>query len=138
MTEQSTVSASIRDNFKLDNPRGQAAVASALLFLVAPSLAVFVSTWYLLLLVPAALLSAVGFGGGSSTSRWRSTGVVMTFNGVTLMVALFVVGFITDFILNGRGPHETEAVAFGFTTVHIMLGVGLMLVDHYRHVRQDA
>lgn len=130
---------SIRENFRLDNPRGQAAVASGVLFLIAPALALFVSTWLLLLVIPAAALSIVGLGGGSrSASALRSVGVVMAFNGAALMLGLFLAGFIADFVVNERGSHETEAVAFGYTTVHIMLGVGLMMVDHYRHMKQDA
>jgi hypothetical protein len=134
------VRAAFRKNFSTDNPRGQAAIASAVLFLVAPSLALFVSTWFLLLVIPAAILSVVGLGslsGSQSASRLAATGTVMAFNGATLMIALFLAGFISDFVVGGRSPHQTEAVAFGYTTVHIMLGAGLLLVDNYRHSRTD-
>jgi type III secretory pathway component EscR len=130
------LSTSFRDTFRLDTGRGQAATLSLVLFLAAPILGVFVSRWFFLLLVPAVLLSIVGLLGGGSSRNARGLGgigLVMAFNGVALMISLFVVGFIADFLRTGQNDHETSSVAVGYTTVHAMLGVGLMLYDNYRH-----
>ncbi len=133
--------ASLGENFRLDDRRGRSAILGGILFLVTPTLAVFLSPWLLVLVIPAALLSTVGLAAGargsSSVGRLGATGLVMTFNGVALMVGLFLAGFIYDFFLAGENPHETEAVAFGYTTVHIMLGIGLLLYDNYRHARTE-
>jgi hypothetical protein len=132
----------LRQSFRLDNPRGQAAAVGALIFLLTPILSVFVSTWFLWLVVPGVLLSVAGLRAWHTTQtgtggRLGATGMIMTANGIALMVALFVVGFISDFLVSGDNPHETDSVVFGYTTVHIMLGVGLMLVDNYRHLREE-
>lgn len=136
-TEERTFRASLRENFQLDDRKGRAAILSAILFLVTPTLAVFLTAWLLVLVIPAALLSVIGLAGwaqgSGSAGRLGATGLVMTFNGIALMVGLFLAGFIYDFFVTGKNPHETEAVAFGYTTVHIMLGVGLLLYDNYRH-----
>ena len=139
--EQGTIRRSIRGTFRPDTTRGRAAVASGLLFLAGPILGVFVSRWFFLLLIPAVLLSVVGLASDRARSgtagRLGATGLVMTFNGVALMIALFVVGFISDFLVSGQDEHETSSVALGYTTVHVMLGIGLMLYDNYRHARSD-
>ncbi len=133
----------LRTHFSLADRRGQAAVISAGLFIATPILAVFASKLFLLLLVPAVLLSVVGLprleslGRARSAPRIGATGLVMTFNGIALMVSLFVVGFTLDFLVSGRAEHTSIAVAYGYTTVHIMLGVGLMLYDNYRHTQSD-
>jgi hypothetical protein len=105
--------------------------------------AVFLSPWLLVLLIPAALLSAVGLrgsaaAGAGSAGHLGATGLVLTFNGIALMVGLFLAGFVYDFFVSGDNPHETQAVAFGFTTVHVMLGIGLLLYDNYRHARSSG
>lgn len=138
-TEQRSFRETFRQSFRTNEPRGQAAIAAAILFLVTPTLAVFISPWVLVLVIPAALLSAVGLrsaaGGSGSAGRLGATGLVVTFNGIALILGLFIAGFIYDFFVSGENPHETQAVAFGFTTVHVMLGVGLLLYDNYRHAR---
>lgn len=130
------IDTSLRATFRPTNPRGQAAIASLVLFLLAPILGVFVSRWFFLLLLPAAGLSVMGLAGGergAKANRSGAIGLIMTFNGIALMLSLFIVGFIADFLRTSRNEHETSSVAVGYTALHIMLGVGLMLYDNYRH-----
>jgi hypothetical protein len=135
----------LREVYRLDSTRGKAALLSAILFLVTPSLAFYGSNFFLLLFVPALLLSLVGLSGnvggsgGGRTRRLAATGYLMVLNGTLVIVALFLFGFINDFLLNNEDEAtRTQTIGIGFTTVHIMLGLGLLLVDHYRHAREQA
>ena len=134
----------VREVYRLDSTRGKAAVLSALLFLATPSLAFYVSNIFLLLFVPALLLSLAGLsgnlggGGGGRSRRIAATGYLMVLNGTLVIVALFLFGFINDFVLSEDEATRTQTIGIGLTTVHIMLGVGLLLVDHYRHAREQA
>ncbi len=121
---------------------GLAAVAGAILFVVTPSLALFSSDLFLLLFIPAVLLSAVrmrrsGARGRGAMGAIARTGFLMVFNGAVLIVAMFVLGFLTDFVIGGEQEAKSEMVGFSFTTVHVMLGIGLLLVDNYRHMTRD-
>jgi hypothetical protein len=130
---------SLRGAFRIDTPAGRMALAGAALFVITPSLAFFGSNAWLVLFVPGVALSAMGLRGMGTTrasSRLAQTGFVIAFNGVLLIVALFVLGFIEDFLLSSERGLRSEVVGLSFTIVHVMLGVGLLLVDHYRHLRE--
>ena len=130
----------LREVFRVDTRQGLIAVISAVLVIVGAPLAYFVSNVFLLLLAAALLLSLLAMprAGGDRTGRLAAGGYAMAFNGALLIVALFIVGFIGDFISSPRQGLRSEAVGLGFTTVHILLGIGLLLVDNYRHAkRQD-
>jgi hypothetical protein len=130
----------LKDVFRLDTRQGLLAIASAALVIVGAPLAYFTSNVFLLLLAGALVLSLLAMprAGGDRPGRLASAGYAMAFNGGLLIVALFLVGFIGDFISSPRQGLRSEAVGLGFTTVHILLGIGLLLVDNYRHVsRQD-
>lgn len=95
---------------------------TALTFLVSRGFAV-------LFLIPVALsLASVG-GSRGRVDRLKATGEVMVFNGIVLMVALLIVGFIRDFLLVSPEVLDT-AVGFAYTTVHVMLGLGLFFHDY--------
>ena len=50
---------------------------------------------------------------------------------------LFFVGILDDFVLSSRDNKlEPSSVGLAFTTVHILLAVGLLLVDNLRHARR--
>jgi hypothetical protein len=121
---------------------GTAAIAGAILFVVTPSLALFGSDLFLLLFIPAVLLSGVrmrqsNVGGPKLMGAIARTGFLMVFNGAVLIVAMFVLGFLADFVIGGEREVKSQMVGFSFTIVHIMLGVGLLLVDNYRHMTGD-
>jgi hypothetical protein len=133
--------ATLRDAFRLDTWRGKLAVAAAALILVGPSLATFVSPVFLVLLVIALALSLLGAARSGAPSSGASTplaraGYAMAVNGVLLIVALFVDGFLGDFVVRPREGALTASVGVGFTTVHILLGIGLLIVDDQRHARR--
>jgi hypothetical protein len=121
---------------------GLAAVIAAALFIVTPSLALFSSDLFLLLFIPAVLLSAVRIRNVDPSKRsamgpLARTGFLMVFNGAILILGLFVLGFISDFLIEGERELKSEVVGFSFTTVHVMLGIGLLLVDNYRHASRE-
>jgi hypothetical protein len=132
---------SLKNTFRLDTWRGRAGALSALLFVITPSLAFFVSVGYLLLLVPAAALSFVGLRDvhdlGEAQSPIARSGFVMVVNGTLLVAALFAAGFIEDFVLTEEPELNSRTMALGLTTVHVLLGLGLLLVDQYRHARRE-
>ena len=127
----------MRSAFRLDTTRGKTAALGALLFVITPSLAFFLSVWSLLLLIPAAALSFVGLRDAHGTEGAQSplgrSGFVLVVNGTLLVIALFAAGLIEDFILREEPALNYQAMALGLTTVHVLLGVGLLLVDQYRH-----
>ena len=121
---------------------GSAAVAATILFIVTPSLALFSSDLFLLLFIPAVLLSAVRMRNVDVSRRsamgpLARTGFLMVFNGAVLILAMFILGFISDFFISGEREIKSEMVGLSFTTVHVMLGIGLLLVDNYRHASRE-
>jgi hypothetical protein len=130
----------LRSTFDPSTSKGRFGVASAILFVITPQLSAFVSNLFLLLLVPAILMSAIGLRNlhGDRWSRGISrTGLLMTFNGALLIVSLFVLGFVSDFLLVDEESLRLHFVGVGFTTVHLMLGLGLLLMDDSRHEAGD-
>jgi hypothetical protein len=133
---------SLRDAFRVDTTRGKLAIATAVLVLITPSLATFVSPVFLVLLVVALALSLTavfGVGGdvGQPSTRLARAGYAMALNGVLLIIALFIAGFLGDFVIEAREGTHAASVGFGFTTVHILLGLGLLIVDDYRHASRS-
>ncbi|MGQ0679763.1 MAG: hypothetical protein ACT4OM_08950 [Actinomycetota bacterium] len=101
----------------------------AALFVLATGLTFLVSVAFAaLLVVPVALSLAGARRAGDGADRLRTTGEVMVFNGVVLMVSLLLVGFIRDFLLASPAVLD-NTVAFAYTTVHVMLGLGLFFFD---------
>lgn len=99
------------------------------LFVVLTALTFLASPVFAFLLVIPVVLSMNGLRGSSGSSgRLRTTGEIMIFNGVVLMLSLLIVGFIRDFLL-AEPAGSDQAVAFAYTTVHVMLGLGLFLFD---------
>ena len=129
----------LREAFDPDTTRGKLAIVTALLVLIGPSLATFVSSVFLLLLGAALALSllSVARAQGEGSTVLARTGYAMAANGVLLIVGLFIVGILGDFFLSPREGLVTASVGAGFTTVHILLGIGLLVVDNYRHVRRS-
>jgi hypothetical protein len=118
------------------------ALLAAILFVTGTILAFLTSEIYLILFVPAMALSLISLGGyhtsgPGSTRRLFQTGAALVFNGVVLMLALFIVGFVHDF-LGARTTTVEESVVLAFTTVHIMLGAGLLLLDLRRGVSRPV
>lgn len=100
------------------------------LFVLITMLTFLVGRSFAALLLLPVLLSLVGIRPrNNEAGRIAATGEVMVFNGVVLIMALLLVGFIRDFLL-GHPTVVDDAVGFAFTTVHVMLGVGLFLVDY--------
>ena len=134
--------ASLRDAFRPDTWRGRLALVIAGLVLIAPSLSTFVSSGFLVLLAVALVLSLVGLTRDAGEAGRRSTrlaraGYAMAANGVLLIIGLFLVGFLGDFVLSAREGLVTASVGAGFTTVHILLGIGLLVVDDQRHTQRE-
>jgi len=132
----------LRETFDLGTARGRAAVAAAGIFVVTPFLAFAVSRLFLLFFIPALALLLVGIRGVRAEDRsWAArmgrTGLVLAVNGALLMLALFTLGFVRDFVSSDRQELRAEVVGVAFTIVHVLLGVGLLLVDNYRHTRAD-
>lgn len=122
---------------KLAPWRSRPAILGGLLFVVATSLVFLVSRLYFFLYLPALLMSMRGIRElhghrAGSSRRLASTGGVMVFNGIVLILSLFIVGFIRDF-LQAHPATLDESVAVALTTVHLMLGAGLFLLD-LRHL----
>ena|SRR5687767_10201074 len=132
----------LREAFRMDTWRGRLAVVSAVLILITPTLATYVSTAFLVLLVVAVVLSLASVsqsGGkpGTASTPLARAGYAMAVNGVLLIVALFIDGFLSDFIVDAPSETVTTRVGIGFTTVHILLGIGLLIVDDQRHARRS-
>ncbi|MGH2812642.1 MAG: hypothetical protein ACRDI1_08030 [Actinomycetota bacterium] len=118
--------------------RHPGALLAAALFVAGTILAFLTSAAFLLLFIPAMGLSFLSLRGyqahrPGSARRLVQTGAALVFNGMVLILALFIVGFVHDF-LGARTTTVEESVVLAFTTVHIMLGVGLLLLD-LRHGR---
>lgn len=125
-----------RDAFSPDTPRGRMALASLVLFLATPPLVYFVSGWFFLAFVAGWALSLYAHLGGdtglSRRQRLLRAGQTVALNAVLLILAMFIVGIVVDFIVQDE-PHFGESIALGFTTVHILFGTGLLLGE----VRRD-
>jgi hypothetical protein len=135
-----TTAQDVREAFRGDTTRGRLAIATALLVLVSPSLATFISPWFLVLLAVALAFSFFGLVGSGTTgrsTRLARAGYAMAVNGVLLIIALFVDGFLGDFVISSQRGLMSTSVGAGFTTVHILLGVGLLVVDDHRHARRS-
>jgi hypothetical protein len=134
------VEASIRDTFNWGTSRGKLAILTAVLVLITPTIATYVSPWFLVLLVVALVLSLAGLarasGGGPTSTPLARVGYAMAVNGVLLIVALFIDGILGDFIIDRREGGISASVGVGFTTVHILLGIGLLIVDDHRHAQR--
>jgi hypothetical protein len=131
----------LREAFRTDTARGKLAVVTAALVIVTPILATFVSRVFLVLLVVALVLSLVsvaraGSGSAGPSRPLARAGYAMAVNGVLLIIALFLTGIIGDFFVAPREGVVTSAIGAGFTTVHILLAIGLILVDDHRHARR--
>jgi hypothetical protein len=124
-----------RDTFKPDSPHGRMALASLILFLATPPLVYFVSGWFLILFVVAWSLSLYAHLGShrglTRPQRLVRAGQTVALNAVVLIVAMFAVGIIVDFVLEER-PHFGESIAGGFSMVHLLFGTGLLLGEGRR------
>lgn len=124
-----------RDTFRLESQHGRMALASLVLFLATPPLVYFVSAWFLVVFVVAwglSLYAHLGSHRGLTRSqRQVRAGQTVALNAVVLIVAMFGVGIIVDFVL-GERPHFSEAVIGGFSMVHILFGTGLLLGEGRR------
>lgn len=138
MSEQTMA---LREAFRTDTARGKLAVLTAALVLITPILATFVSRAFLVLLALALVLSLVSVSRAGSVSSGPSrplarAGYAMAVNAVLLIIALFVTGIIGDFFVEHREGTVPTAIGVGFTTVHILLAIGLILIDDHRHAKR--
>lgn len=120
------------DTYRPSSGRGLVAIASVILLLLTPSLAYFVSNVFLLLFPLAWALSIAAHSGERGLTRNQRllrTGQTLAFNGLVLIVAMFVVGFVGDFILDPKAETLTTAIGAGFTTIHVLFGTGLVIRD---------
>jgi hypothetical protein len=120
--------------FSLETWRGWLAVGSLVVFLFTPTLTYFVSLWFIFLLPVAWAMSITSHFAGhmanpglTRTQRLVRAGQAVALNGVTLIVAMFFVGFLADFITNSEA--HAELVGAGFSSVHVLFGTGLVLQE---------
>lgn len=133
---------SARRIFRPDAPGGALAIAVALIMLITPTLAYVFSQAFLVLLPIALILSLLAIprlaqaSHAEQVSRAGQAGYAMAFNGVLLIIGMFFVGILDDFVLDDEAHLEAHSVGLAFTVVHILLAIGLLLVDNFRHERR--
>jgi hypothetical protein len=134
---------SVRRFFRPDSPEGALGLIAGVIVLITPTLAYVFSQAFLVLLAVGLVLNLLAISRmararpDEQITRAGQAGYAMAVNGVLLIIGLFFVGILDDFALSSRDNKlDPSSIGFAFTTVHILLAVGLLLVDNLRHARR--
>lgn len=133
---------SFRSIFRPDSPGGTLALVVGAIVLITPTLAYVFSQAFLVLLPVALVVSLLAIPRlaqsqqDEQVTRAGQAGYAMAFNGVLLVIGMFFVGILDDFFLDDDVDLAAHSVGLAFTVVHILLAVGLLLVDNFRHARR--